>query len=209
LARAKEKAKQTTCISNLKQIGLALTMYPDDNDGYWPIVSYTDANGVSRTWAKELAAFIPQKGSAITSLAGPVFDCPSTVFDGVAFENLSLTYSASAVLFGLNGSTLTVKVARKSNGFINPPTETPLVCEGKQSAPSSPACATGAPWILSTGLGVQTDLTKGNPGEMTYLDFRHGAKKSMDILYGDASVRVVPSVNSASNSWTRTLWENR
>src|SRR6266700_2455121 len=65
LARAKEKAKQTSCISNLKQIGLALTMYPDDNDGYWPIVSYTDASGVSRTWAKELASYVPQKGSAI------------------------------------------------------------------------------------------------------------------------------------------------
>jgi prepilin-type N-terminal cleavage/methylation domain-containing protein len=31
LARAKQKASQITCVSNLKQIGLALQMYADDN----------------------------------------------------------------------------------------------------------------------------------------------------------------------------------
>ena len=30
LARAKSKAQQTTCISNLKQVGLALVLYSDD-----------------------------------------------------------------------------------------------------------------------------------------------------------------------------------
>ena len=32
-ARAREKARQTTCTSNLKQIGLALIMYADDYAG--------------------------------------------------------------------------------------------------------------------------------------------------------------------------------
>jgi prepilin-type N-terminal cleavage/methylation domain-containing protein/prepilin-type processing-associated H-X9-DG protein len=31
LARAKQKALQTTCLSNLKQVGIALQMYTDDN----------------------------------------------------------------------------------------------------------------------------------------------------------------------------------
>ena len=33
LARAKAKGRQTTCLSNLKQIGLACALYRDDNDG--------------------------------------------------------------------------------------------------------------------------------------------------------------------------------
>ena len=36
LARAKERAKQTTCISNVKQLALAMFMYVDDNDNKFP-----------------------------------------------------------------------------------------------------------------------------------------------------------------------------
>ena len=36
LARAKQKASQTTCISNLKQVGMALQMYADDNRDFLP-----------------------------------------------------------------------------------------------------------------------------------------------------------------------------
>src|SRR5882757_11243749 len=36
LARAKEKAKQTSCMNNLKQIGIAFPMYADDNANYYP-----------------------------------------------------------------------------------------------------------------------------------------------------------------------------
>ena len=36
LSKAKEKAKQASCMNNLKQIGLAVIMYTDDNeDAYW------------------------------------------------------------------------------------------------------------------------------------------------------------------------------
>src|SRR5437899_5899698 len=36
LARAKEKAKHTACINNLRQIGLAFHLYVDDNDDTFP-----------------------------------------------------------------------------------------------------------------------------------------------------------------------------
>jgi len=36
LARAKQKSLQTSCLSNLKQIGLAIHMYTDDNDNSLP-----------------------------------------------------------------------------------------------------------------------------------------------------------------------------
>src|SRR5262245_13824254 len=36
LARAKGKAKQTACLNNLKQIGIAITLYADDNKGLLP-----------------------------------------------------------------------------------------------------------------------------------------------------------------------------
>jgi len=36
LAKAKQRAKQTTCISNVKQLGLAMFMYVDDNENKYP-----------------------------------------------------------------------------------------------------------------------------------------------------------------------------
>ena len=35
-AQAREKARQTSCLSNLKQIGLAFKMYVQDYDERWP-----------------------------------------------------------------------------------------------------------------------------------------------------------------------------
>jgi prepilin-type N-terminal cleavage/methylation domain-containing protein/prepilin-type processing-associated H-X9-DG protein len=37
LSKAKEKAKQTQCVGNLKQVGLASIMYTDDNEGLMQI----------------------------------------------------------------------------------------------------------------------------------------------------------------------------
>jgi prepilin-type N-terminal cleavage/methylation domain-containing protein/prepilin-type processing-associated H-X9-DG protein len=47
LSQAKEKAKQTKCINNLKQIGLASAMYADDNnDEYWNIAGSFPNHGM-------------------------------------------------------------------------------------------------------------------------------------------------------------------
>ncbi len=39
-AQAREKARQATCISNLKQMGSAFTMYVQDYDSTYPLVAY-------------------------------------------------------------------------------------------------------------------------------------------------------------------------
>jgi prepilin-type N-terminal cleavage/methylation domain-containing protein len=37
LSRAKEAGRRIQCVNNLRQLGLALRMYGDDNDGYYPL----------------------------------------------------------------------------------------------------------------------------------------------------------------------------
>jgi len=49
LSRAREKARQASCMSNLKQIGLAETMYADDSNG-WIVVSYWDGGSTEIRW---------------------------------------------------------------------------------------------------------------------------------------------------------------
>src|SRR5216117_3280215 len=45
LAGAKEKARTISCISNLKQIGLALTLYSDDNNDFLVPAEYNLRKG--------------------------------------------------------------------------------------------------------------------------------------------------------------------
>ena len=49
LSKAREKARQASCMSNLKQIGLAETMYADDSNG-WIVVSYWDGGSTEIRW---------------------------------------------------------------------------------------------------------------------------------------------------------------
>ncbi len=54
LASAKGRAKQTACLSNLRQVGLALRMYADDNEGDLPRVAHA---GTNQAWIYTLAPY--------------------------------------------------------------------------------------------------------------------------------------------------------
>ena len=45
LSSARERGHMATCLSNLKQIGVALTMYADDNGGVMVPAEYDTING--------------------------------------------------------------------------------------------------------------------------------------------------------------------
>src|SRR5262245_37936636 len=82
LAKAKGKAYQAGCLSNLKQIGIALNLYVDDNEGFFPYVSVDisqinpqDTSGEKINWTKLLANYVEKRVSGQESM---VFVCPAT-----------------------------------------------------------------------------------------------------------------------------------
>ena len=92
--RAREKARQSSCTSNLKQIGLGLKQYAQDYDG-----SYPDRDVLGRSGLRE--ASDPQSVPAVIApylKSTQVFVCPS---GRAALQELSNTYqitTSSSVL---------------------------------------------------------------------------------------------------------------
>ena len=71
-ARAREKARQASCLSNVKQIGLAFMQYKQDYDEMWPAMYWTAATGwepaISGWWGGEIGPYMKNT---------QIFSCPS------------------------------------------------------------------------------------------------------------------------------------
>jgi len=87
-ARAREKARQTACLSNMKQIGLSLQMYAQDYDETYP--RYQFGAGPDYFWRDGILPYV--KNSQL-------FTCPSRRTTG-----WNGTYGASSSSYGFNCS---------------------------------------------------------------------------------------------------------
>jgi prepilin-type N-terminal cleavage/methylation domain-containing protein len=58
LASAKEKGRQSACISNVRQQTLAVLMYAGENNDFLPPTAYNDANGDEVDWPTLLDPFL-------------------------------------------------------------------------------------------------------------------------------------------------------
>ncbi len=94
-ARAREKARDASCLSNLKQIGLALMMYVQDYDECWPSMRvfppYTTDYATSPWWCLS-------QNRGIASLLQPyvknqgIFWCPSDASARSTAPEATLSY---------------------------------------------------------------------------------------------------------------------
>jgi prepilin-type N-terminal cleavage/methylation domain-containing protein/prepilin-type processing-associated H-X9-DG protein len=72
-AQAREKARMISCLSNMRQLGLALRMYNQDYDEAFPLVRFvgldgTDPNAEVITWRNVVLPYIKNTG---------IYQCPS------------------------------------------------------------------------------------------------------------------------------------
>ena len=72
LAKAKEAAKRIACTNNMKQLGLSLNMYADDNEGLYP----QRGGSVSNRWPAQLVEYYREV---------KILKCPSDIPNPVNF----------------------------------------------------------------------------------------------------------------------------
>jgi type II secretory pathway pseudopilin PulG len=80
LSKAKEAGKSITCIGNLKQLGLAMLSYTDDNNGTFPDFG-TTAQG--SCWDYKIAVYLNYSTTSTTSRSA-IYHCPAGIVSPAA-----------------------------------------------------------------------------------------------------------------------------
>lgn len=134
--RAREKARQATCASHLRQIGMAISMYTEDYDGYFP--------AVAKNWTKDRWAELPTM--PIPAIAGyskmsvaefqndgiqTIFRCPSMPpkARGTGSENGYTDYTVNVYVFAYLPHTNKDYAAFKNLSDIQRPAEILMVAD--------------------------------------------------------------------------------
>ena len=73
LAKAKEKGRATFCLNNLKQVGIGMLMFADENDDMIP----RGSAGSARRWWLEFMPYVPEGGTERDYRNIRIFMCPS------------------------------------------------------------------------------------------------------------------------------------
>jgi prepilin-type N-terminal cleavage/methylation domain-containing protein len=152
-AQAREKARQITCASNEKQLGLAFIQYVQDNDEHWPagdaqvesngyVTQSQDNNGDG--WAGEIYPYVKSDGA---------YNCPDDPCSAVSGatcvsysynENLSSQVTPTPPPYLYNGL---------SDAQLNAPASTVVLCEASEDA--FPTVLTNDNW-MNDPAGVTT-----------------------------------------------------
>jgi len=126
-AQAREKARQASCLSNEKQIGLGITMYLQDYDGSFPQAN--DTMGVQ--WYNWVYPYIKngEAGGSFYYGKGGVWNCPSFPWSR-ANQGQGQNYGANDSLFVNNSGVSPSSAQQSQNETIIPSaSETILVVE--------------------------------------------------------------------------------
>jgi prepilin-type N-terminal cleavage/methylation domain-containing protein len=214
LARAKEKAHQANCLSNLKQWGIAWTLYTDDNSGFFSdgegttsrrgewVVSLKEAYNkkpdllLCPSASKINPAGSPNEARGTTTTAyrfsqADIVD-PTLPFDGSGF--LYASYAPNGWIYNLDRTVQNRAPGGHWKKMVNArkPTETPLMgdCQWRAAAPGHSPDHTG-PNALRVPSGPSQQLS--GDYEIAQLAMkRHG--KGIGLVMFDGSARTVKAV---------------
>lgn len=203
-ARARENARRTSCLSNLKQMGLAAMQYTQDNDERYPSASFTDTSHMppdGYNWSGAGSWFWPQTLYAYHKSTA-IYYCPSAPTRPVNADGqptpFSGNYGANALLIRRNGyPTFALPT-------INLPAQTYLIMDSGAyrlylQGASSIRQPAGSFWYLpGTGPGSAANLTRSGGafggGAAMDRDFASGRHfEGVNVMFADGHVKWLKS----------------
>jgi len=142
LSRAKGAAKRTACISNTRQINLAMRMYADDHEDAFRAA--TNKEPVYFTYKASILLYLSRNGAntndALFACAADDFDCSLSAIqefflfqnvNGKRFHSLKETYFSSYIFNGMAPDEVETRVAGKPFSSVREPSR--LILAGELS----------------------------------------------------------------------------
>ncbi len=218
LSKAKCKAKQTSCINNLKQMGIATTMYAADYQQYTG--SLSTKNGIYYVWPPRLLALMGNNRQA--------FWCPAALADSAWNTNFNATLGhadpngiydwygisdTSRFSYGINDWGLNINYNPQlglggdiDGGFYKGP-----VKESQISKPSDMIAYGDVPAIENRGLisfNANMDVTDTSAGHSQCPSNRHCY--ATDLAFCDGHVEGVKRnfVRNPNDNYWRSRWNS-
>ena len=208
LNQAREKARSAICVSNLRQIGVAVTMYADDNNENYPFGYVANVGD----WPLFIGKYVSKSQTSYGTSgidSSKVFVCPSSKTPGGRETRLS--YSGHLALFGIPGNSFTVAVMKNQQTRrpqVSRPTEMVMVSDGNLGVPAGAGANAydaqavfGEPMLTpKQDYSAYSDSDNDSPipgaeqnagyndNALGFLRWRHGKNSSANFLFVDGHV---------------------
>lgn len=179
LSQAREKARSISCVSNMKQLGLALFMYSDDNREHVPgrcptyvsadqvINGYHSGSTFYQGWFVRLESYVGDKA---------VFNCPTVDYKDVSAGGTTSTAWGAGVAYTRN-----MWADGNSMGTIEGPSNVIYLVDGRNNY---------ARWYNHSGSGTN----------YVWDTDRHGGNRC-NYLFFDGHVEGARKIVTASSGW--------
>jgi len=135
-AKAREKARQTSCLSNEKQLGLAEMQYTQDYDETFP-----STNNWGTGWAKTIYPYVKSLG---------VFQCPDDTFPlpsgwiTLPASTVKVSYVANSYVMNHNNTLISTPY---SLAGLDAPAASVMIYEGDQNVNNNGTMGTNRGWF--------------------------------------------------------------
>ena len=195
LARAKAKAQKTSCLNNIKQLGLGLQMYVNDNNETTP-QHIGDVYNFSANSSNYLGALIPYVGSPNTKL----WSCPTaTIAPGVPAGTNVTGYLGNGVVINRK-----ISVVRRPSEVVY----IQELYEKREFAylrPGIVGLGTYSRWhyngsISSGGSGEHYTIVHEGSGNLLFTDGHGESRRGKNLRSGDFGLKPENDGWSVSNS---------
>jgi len=209
--KVRENARRTSCLSNMKQIGLAIIQYQQDTDEFFPGSNGSPAIGASpsgNNWGQDIYPYVKSTG---------VFMCPdstdATRFNGGIPNNTANPEQSTNIMVPCNDNP-GVQQIPISYGFSNflgtlppnggPPRTLSLVQEPASKIMVAERTAGEDGGVNQDGMGWSDWDGTGGFSFHTDGTIRH--TNLMDVLYSDGHVKAVHPTDTAGNGTAPNQW---
>jgi prepilin-type N-terminal cleavage/methylation domain-containing protein/prepilin-type processing-associated H-X9-DG protein len=226
-ASAREKARQISCLSNEKQMGIAMLSYVQDYDEAFPQGQYMDSNGVYIDWQQSIYPYIKNGQSTNVSGGQPIYNGLGGVCSCPDFPTLQLSeYGVHSYICPAAGSGDPITTLAK----IDDTSDKVIICEkGQDSTSSYPVFdASEYDWVGWLNNGSATTFVLRDPAPANDLNqdydtptggapaatfatspsafprYRH--TQHTNVLFVDGHAKSMAKGSLSGDNWVKYIW---